>query len=965
MTDEGREPTCTETGLTEGKHCGRCGEVLVPQSEIAALGHEVPNGTVTKEPTCAEEGEIVGVCTRCGEENVTGAVAKLPHTEASMPAVPATCAESGWTAGVKCSVCGEILSGHEPVWPLGHTIVTDAETAALTEGKHCSVCGKVLLQQFSKEGTYWTAEGNYDAALYASEPGDWVIEDAADLAALAKKVIDGASFEGCTITLNADIDLSEHIWVPIGTVIKHNGPADYRIFRGSFHGNLHKITGLRVFNISYGGTVGNIGLFGSVQNAVIRDVFVEGSIYQQSSLGSTNIGGVVGIARQVTIENCGFVGSIYNESVRTSFNQYVGGIVGDASESTLRNCFVIATLEVSNKNVGNGIGGIAGNIVSYGEESSVISNVYAVCSLMNNGRDAKIGGITSYINNTVITNAYVQYGFNVSGAVAAFGDTYCTEEVMKAVAGTRNDNVPKALVDLLNDYVLESGGEYTRAWVVDPAVNGGYPTFACAARFRYPGTELDDSMQIVRPGKCPTQPEDPVYEDYRFLGWYADPEFTTPFDFGRPIYETVTVYAKLVNPNHTHQFGSCILGADGLHDHVCSICEETLDCIYRQDVIEPTCQSAGYTVHTCLGCGASYMDQVVEGGHKWTAVLHEPTHTEQGYTFFECAVCHESYKANYTAPIGHSYDDGVVTREPTCTQEGVMTYTCTCGQTHEEPIEKLAHELEDTVTAPTCTELGFTVHACKHCDYTYTDSYVGALGHDWDEGTVAAAPTLTETGTLIQHCTRCDAVLESKLPMLTACDGGEGCPSNAYIDVPDASNWAHVGIDFVLKSGFFYGTSDTTFSPNMAMTRAMLVTVLYRLEGRPGITTENPFTDVPDGKWYTEAVIWAAEKGVVAGIGEGLFNPDGNVTREQIAVILRSYSAYKGYDTAARADLTTFPDHEEVSGWAYDALSWAKAEGLIAGAASNGASYLLPGSDATRAQVAAILMCYVKTIVSK
>ena len=130
-------------------------------------------------------------------------------------------------------------------------------------------------------------------------------------------------------------------------------------------------------------------------------------------------------------------------------------------------------------------------------------------------------------------------------------------------------------------------------------------------------------------------------------------------------------------------------------------------------------------------------------------------------------------------------------------------------------------------------ELGFTTHACKNCDYKYTDTYTAPIDHDWDEGKVASAPTLTETGILVQTCVNCGATVETSIPMLTSCDGGNGCPSKAYVDVPDESNWAHVGIDFVLKAGLFYGTSETTFDPDATMTRAMLVTVLYRLEGKP------------------------------------------------------------------------------------------------------------------------------------
>ena len=423
-----------------------------------------------------------------------------------------------------------------------------------------------------------------------------------------------------------------------------------------------------------------------------------------------------------------------------------------------------------------------------------------------------------------------------------------------------------------------------------------------------------------------------------------------------------TTVSVTVNAGHAY---SCYAGANGLHYQHCALCGNAFDCEYTTQVIPATCTSVGYTVHTCANCGNSYIDSLVVGGHKWVTTVTPPTHTEMGYTYYECSVCKESYKTDYTAPVGHTFDEGTVTKEATCTEEGEMTYACSCGATHTAPIAKTGHELAATVTAPTCTELGFTTHACKHCDYTYTDTPVAALGHKWDTGRVAAAPTLTETGKLIQTCTVCGATRESVIPMLSECDGGEGCPSSAYKDVPDVNNWAHVGIDFVLKSGLFYGTSDTTFSPDGEMTRAMLVTVLYRLEGQPKVSGSGPFTDVASGTWYTSAVLWAAENKIVNGIGDGKFDPDGKITREQMAAILYRYSGFKGLTLTEGKFAETYPDEGKVSAYALEAMRWANAEALINGTDIGGKTYLDPQGNATRAQVAAILMRYVQNVLRK
>lgn len=184
-----------------------------------------------------------------------------------------------------------------------------------------------------------------------------------------------------------------------------------------------------------------------------------------------------------------------------------------------------------------------------------------------------------------------------------------------------------------------------------------------------------------------------------------------------------------------------------------------------------------------------------------------------------------------------------------------------------------------------------------------------------------------------------------------------------FADVP-AGSWYYGAAAYAYNNGLFAGTTDTTFAPDMTMTRAMLVSVLWRLAGEPAPKGANTFDDVPDGAWYTDAVTWAAENGVVAGIGNGCFDPSGAVTREQTAVILFNYAQSKGYDVSARADLSAFPDAGSVSGWAQEALAWANASGLISGAVRGTQTILDPQGSASRAQVAMILMGYVEHVVN-
>lgn len=184
-----------------------------------------------------------------------------------------------------------------------------------------------------------------------------------------------------------------------------------------------------------------------------------------------------------------------------------------------------------------------------------------------------------------------------------------------------------------------------------------------------------------------------------------------------------------------------------------------------------------------------------------------------------------------------------------------------------------------------------------------------------------------------------------------------------FTDVP-AGSWYYGAAAYAYNNGLFAGTTATTFAPDMTMTRAMLVSVLWRLAGEPAPKGTNTFDDMPDGTWYTDAVTWAAENGVVAGIGNGRFDPDGSVTCEQTAVILFNYAQSKGYDVSARADLSAFPDAGSVSDWAQSALAWANASGLISGAVRGTQTILNPQGSASRAQVAMILMGYVEHVVN-
>ena len=179
----------------------------------------------------------------------------------------------------------------------------------------------------------------------------------------------------------------------------------------------------------------------------------------------------------------------------------------------------------------------------------------------------------------------------------------------------------------------------------------------------------------------------------------------------------------------------------------------------------------------------------------------------------------------------------------------------------------------------------------------------------------------------------------------------------SFTDVRE-SDWFYEDVAFAYENGLFAGTSDTTFSPNASMTRAMLVTVLYRLEGQPAVNGRSGFSDVQYNGYYEDAVTWAADNGIVNGTSTTTFSPNANVTREQMAAILYRYAQHKKYNTAASSSLNGFTDYVTVSGYAVTPVQWAVAEKLVNGSAGK----LMPTGNATRAQVAAILHRFVENV---
>lgn len=267
------------------------------------------------------------------------------------------------------------------------------------------------------------------------------------------------------------------------------------------------------------------------------------------------------------------------------------------------------------------------------------------------------------------------------------------------------------------------------------------------------------------------------------------------------------------------------------------------------------------------------------------------------------------------------------------------------------------HSYKDVVTAPTCTEKGYTTHTCA-CGDSYVDTYTDALGHAWDNGKVTKEATETTQGSMTYTCTRCPATKRDILP-------ASGLVATAvYNDVKNDTSWFYPGVQYCLSYGLMSGMGNGSFAPGEYTTRAQVAQILYNLHGNPEVSGGTPFTDVPEGAWYQKAVTWAHSVGIVNGVTATTFSPNANITRQDFVLMLMRYlNNVRMVDrTWTPDDLSRFVDADSVGFWALDAMKDAVAINAISGVPVDGRLYIQPARNATRAEAAKILMIFHETM---
>ena len=772
-----------------------------------------------------------------------------------------------------------------------------------------------------------------------------------------------------------DIDLSSVCskakgnWNPIGNI--------RRPYSGTFNGDGHTISGLYI-----GTTVNNQGLFGYLSTdgdntGTVKDLTVSGTVS-----GNYNVGGVVGYNNGGTVTGCIFSGSgsvsgknyvggvvgyndggivtgcIFSGSGSVSGEWYVGGIAG-RNNGTVENCY--NTGQVNGSADSSDVGGVVGlnrgtvencyntgtvtgtndyvgGVVGYNNEARV-ENCYNTGEVSGN---SYVGGVVGYNNEGRVENCYntgeVSGNSYVGGVVGDNRDTVenCYyqqhDPAIFGIGGTTADDtttVAKTAAEFHSGevaYLLQSKQTAGSSQVWGQTLGGeedSLPTLNPTDEQRvyqvtfYYGdsfTETDDRYDYHYANAndnvtLPTSTDQiPEYEGHTLTGWQngtntyqageeveitADTEFTAQWTKDTVNY-TVTVTTSPAEGGTVNGGGTFAEGT-----------QVTVTATANDGYTFVAWQEGGTKIENA---GTSYTF-TVNGNRSLTAVFEKdedpdptPTPTPDPEE--------PPYSGKYSYEVSTSVGDhGSLTVDRYATEGDEVTIIVTPDE---------AYKLDDlSVTAH-----GKDVELTANGDGTYTFTMPSA--------DVKISATFAED------------------PDWTEPEEPSTDVSDLFIDIaPDA--WYKDAVQYAYDNGLMTGVSATEFAPEATTTRAMIVSILARLEG---VTTAEAagFADVDDNDWYATAVNWAANVGVVNGYEDNTFKPNTAITREQLAAILMNYAAYKGEDVSNRADLTSYTD--QPSTWAQEAMQWAVAEKLITGVTND---ELQPQSSATRAQVAAIL----------
>ena len=435
---------------------------------------------------------------------------------------------------------------------------------------------------------------------------------------------------------------------------------------------------------------------------------------------------------------------------------------------------------------------------------------------------------------------------------------------------------------------------------------------------------------------------------------------------------------------------------DGYWTYVCTRCGDSytvqdtgsaLGHNYVGVVTTPaTCISIGVMTFTCSRCDDSYTEEIPLNpdnhvGGTYESVITPATYDSEGLMGIYCSNCHAQLSTRVIPIITceHDWGAGVVTTPATCVSAGIMTFTCSrCGDSYTEeipinPDNHVGRTYEEVITPATNTTAGEMGIYCSSCDELLSTRTIPATGDGPGPGP-GPGPGLSDLDEEEPE----EELEEEEEPEEEEVEfeeietplGEFDSWLNPFRDV-HSIDWFYEAIAYNNMKGLMNGTGDDTFSPSTRLSRAMLVTILWRRLGSPIMSRSMvgiPFTDVSDDEWYSEAITWASANGIVLGYGDGRFRPDNDITREELATILHRFAIYsyewepygsEEAETAALRALSAYSDAKDISEFAVKAMTWANSNGLITGRTD---TTLAPKEYATRAEAAMLMMRYTRNI---
>ena len=798
VIDNAVAPTCTEAGLTEGKHCSVCREVLVAQQTVDALGHtEVIDAA--KAPTCTEAGLTEGKhCSACREILVAQqTVDALGHTEIIDAAKAPTCTEAGLTEGAHCSACREILVAQEEIKALGHTEVIDAAKAptctevGLTEGKHCSVCREVLVAQqpiaalghkYSTEVTAPTCtEGGYTTHTCSVCKDSFVDSKVSalghsekTLAAVAPTCTEAGLTEGKKCTACNKVLVAQQTVPAKGHTEKIlPAVASTCIETGLTEGK--KCTACNKILVAQQ----TVPAKGHTASNAVNENVIDSTCSKAGSYDS------VVYCSVCRVEISRVTKTIDMKPHTEVIDAAVAPTCTEAGLTEGKHCSVCDKVLVAQKTVaalGHTEVTIKGTPVGCKSNGLTDGKQCSVCKEVTLPQQEIVSTGHLDIRTTPATEASCTKEGQTEGKFcAACGDVIAAVATIPKLAHTYDgDSDLTCNVCLQDRDCLHASKELVpgkKATCTETGLTDGYKCKICCdiivAQDVIPAL---GHTEIKIPAVAPTCTEAGSTEGVECFICHAilkTPLTINALGHTEKILPAVaatctatgltegkkcsvcdaTIIAQSITPMTAHPY-STEWSKDGSyhwHECVCGDKDEKSSHAYSIETarVNATCEKDGYYILECI-CGAVKSVTIPALDHSYSNAWVE-TDTQHWH---ECSSCGSKKDI-----ASHDYNNEIARKDATCTEDGYYTMACVCGDTETYTIKSNGHSLKSVVTAPSCTEQGYTTHTCSVCNYSFKDSQVNALGHT-EVIDAAKAPTCTTTGlTEGKHCSVCKTVI--------------------------------------------------------------------------------------------------------------------------------------------------------------------------------------------------------------